>query len=128
MRTATQVTETAQGLNCKVVLEVDSATDVALYRPDSADEPPKRFAFDGAYGMDSNSKAIYEDIAFPLVQSVLEGYNGTVFAYGQTGCGKSFTMEGIADHPEHRGITPRAFEHIFQAVGVQVARCRGVRP
>ena len=53
------------------------------------------------------------------MQSVIEGYNGTVFAYGQTGCGKSFTMEGIADSADHRGITPRAFEHIFQEVAVK---------
>ena len=107
-----------KGLECKPVVEMEG-TDVALYRPDDADEPPKRFTFDGAYGMDSNTKMIYEEIAFPLVQNVREGYNGTIFAYGQTGCGKSFSMEGIADHPEHRGITPRAFEHIFQEVAVQ---------
>ena len=62
---------------------------------------------------------IYEDLAFPLIESVLEGYNGTIFAYGQTGCGKSFTMEGIPDPPEHRGLTPRSFEHIFQEVAVR---------
>jgi kinesin family protein 3/17 len=62
---------------------------------------------------------IYEDMAFPLIESVLEGYNGTIFAYGQTGCGKSFTMEGIPDPPEHRGLTPRSFEHIFQEVAVR---------
>ena len=62
---------------------------------------------------------IYEEMAFPLVEAVLSGFNGTVFAYGQTGCGKSFTMEGIPDPPEHRGITPRSFEHIFQEVTVR---------
>lgn len=62
---------------------------------------------------------IYEEMGFPLVEAVLSGFNGTVFAYGQTGCGKSFTMEGIPDPPEHRGITPRSFEHIFQEVTVR---------
>ena len=38
---------------------------------------------------------------------------------GQTGCGKSFSMEGIHDHPDHRGITPRSFEHVFQEVGLR---------
>ena len=42
-----------------------------------------------------------------LSQSVLEGYNGTVFAYGQTGCGKSFSMQGITDPATQRGIIPR---------------------
>lgn len=111
--------ERERNLNCKVVVMIDSATDVSLLRPDDDSEPPKRFAFDAAYGMDSTTKIIYEDIGFALVQNVLEGYNGTIFAYGQTGCGKSFSMEGIADHPDHRGITPRAFEHIFQEVAVK---------
>ena len=49
-------------------------------------------------------------------QGVLEGYNGTIFAYGQTGCGKSFSMQGIHDPPTQRGIIPRSFEHIFEAI------------
>jgi hypothetical protein len=49
-----------------------------------------------------------------MLQGVLEGYNGTVFAYGQTGCGKSFSMQGIPDPPTQRGIIPRSFEHIFE--------------
>jgi hypothetical protein len=39
-------------------------------------------------------QVIYEKTAFPLVENVVEGYNGTIFAYGQTGCGKTFTMMG----------------------------------
>lgn len=49
-------------------------------------------------------------------QSVTEGYNGTVFAYGQTGCGKSFTMQGVCHPASQKGIIPRAFEHIFEAI------------
>ena len=37
---------------------------------------------------------IFEETAVPIIMSVLEGYNGTIFAYGQTGTGKTFTMEG----------------------------------
>ena len=48
----------------------------------------------------------------------MEGYNGTVFAYGQTGCGKSFTMQGVDSPPAQRGIIPRAFQHIFESVAV----------
>ena len=40
-------------------------------------------------------------------------FKGTVFAYGQTGTGKTFTMEGIRDKPELRGIIPNSFAHIF---------------
>ena len=56
---------------------------------------------------------MYDESAFPLVESVIEGYNGTIFAYGQTGCGKTHTMMGLKDNPEERGIIPNAFEHIF---------------
>ena len=55
---------------------------------------------------------------FSIVQGVLEGYNGTIFAYGQTGCGKSFSMQGITDPATQRGIIPRAFEHIFENIQV----------
>ena len=51
-----------------------------------------------------------------MFQGVLEGYNGTIFAYGQTGCGKSFSMQGINDPATQRGIIPRSFEHIFEAI------------
>ncbi len=53
-----------------------------------------------------------------LVSSVLEGFNGTIFAYGQTGCGKTFTMEGLKEPNEMRGMIPKAFDHIFRQIGL----------
>jgi Tfp pilus assembly pilus retraction ATPase PilT len=49
------------------------------------------------YDWNSNQRSVYDESAFPLVESVLEGYNGTIFAYGQTGCGKTHTMMGLKD-------------------------------
>jgi len=43
----------------------------------------------------------------------MAGYNGTIFAYGQTGCGKTHTMIGLKDDKVEKGIIPNAFEHIF---------------
>jgi kinesin family protein 3/17 len=43
----------------------------------------------------------------------MQGYNGTIFAYGQTGCGKTHTMIGLKDDKSEKGIIPNAFEHIF---------------
>lgn len=57
-------------------------------------EPPKAFTFDQVFDWNSTQEQVYEDAAKPIVISVLEGYNGTVFAYGQTGTGKTHTMEG----------------------------------
>jgi len=48
-----------------------------------------------------------------LVESVIKGYNGTIFAYGQTGCGKTHTMLGVPEDPNLRGIIPNCFAHIF---------------
>jgi hypothetical protein len=46
----------------------------------------------------------------------MQGYNGTIFAYGQTGTGKTFTMEGVADKAELKGIIPRSIEWIFNSI------------
>ena len=69
--------------------------------------------------MESKQESVYNETAFPIVESVLEGYNGTIFAYGQTGTGKTFTMEGKLgpdDDETLKGITPRAFNHVFQNI------------
>ena len=59
---------------------------------------------------------MFETTAQPIVDSVLQGYNGTVFAYGQTGTGKTHTMEGQWDPPEMRGVIPRTFCRIFERI------------
>jgi kinesin family protein 3/17 len=46
----------------------------------------------------------------------LEGYNGTIFAYGQTGTGKTHTMSGLENNEDEKGIMPRAFEDIFKNI------------
>ena len=46
-----------------------------------------------------------------------QGFNGTIFAYGQTGAGKSWTMEG-GNKPEEEGMMPRAFRHIIDKIGL----------
>ena len=48
--------------------------------------------------------------------SVLEGFNGTIFAYGQTGAGKTHSMEGKMEPASERGIMPNAFKHIFDTI------------
>lgn len=75
----------------------------------------------------STQQNVYDETVRPLVASVLEGYNGCVFAYGQTGTGKTFTMEGIVGEKENEGIIPRAFEqiwcHINRTTGVEFLVC-----
>ncbi|XP_025208957.1 osmotic avoidance abnormal protein 3 isoform X2 [Melanaphis sacchari] len=108
-----------RALNSKNVVFIDSEKcTCSIVNPTDGSAPPKTFTFDGVYGPDSNTEQIYNDIAYPFVEGILEGYNCTVFAYGQTGCGKSFSMQGVDSPPNQRGIIPRAFEHVFEAISV----------
>ncbi|XP_071040217.1 kinesin-like protein KIF3A isoform X2 [Parasteatoda tepidariorum] len=87
---------------------------VTLSHPHASEyDPPKTFTFDTVFGTDSTQLDVYNLAARPIVDNVLEGYNGTIFAYGQTGTGKTFTMEGNRDIPEQKGIIPNSFAHIF---------------
>ena len=96
--------------NSTLCVEVDSANNTVSV---SNKKSIKTFPFDYVYGMDSTQREVYDQVAFPIVDSIFQGYNGTVFAYGQTGCGKTFTMMGIVDDPNLKGIIPNAFSHIF---------------
>ena len=60
---------------------------------------------------------MYERIGRPVVSDVLKGFNGTIFAYGQTGTGKTYTM-GILDFVDnkHAGIIPRALAQVFETL------------
>lgn len=56
-----------------------------VLRKPGEDSFQKSFAYDSVYGQQTAQSTIYEQTVFPLVESVVEGYNGTIFAYGQTG-------------------------------------------
>ncbi|XP_035534187.1 kinesin-like protein KIF3C isoform X2 [Morone saxatilis] len=76
-------------------------------------EPQKTFTFDAVYDANSKQRDLYDESVRPLIDSVLAGINGTIFAYGQTGTGKTYTMQGAWMDPEKRGVIPNAFDHIF---------------
>jgi DNA replication protein DnaC len=81
-------------LDCETVVSVDAKQhQINLFKPGTK-EDPKSFTFDNVFDANSLQSYIYEETAFSLVDSVIEGYNGTIFAYGQTGCGKTHTMMG----------------------------------
>ncbi|XP_037100261.1 kinesin-like protein KIF3C [Syngnathus acus] len=79
----------------------------------SHSEPQKTFTFDAVYDASSKQRDLYDESVRPLIDSVLAGFNGTIFAYGQTGTGKTYTMQGMWLDPEKRGVIPNAFDHIF---------------
>jgi len=86
----------------------------------------KTFTLDKVFGPDSRQSDIYDEIVQPLVEEVIMGYNCTIFAYGQTGTGKTYTMEGnnweeetpIDENPE-AGIIPRVLHYLFDLLDRQ---------
>uniref|UniRef100_A0AC35TQG5 Kinesin motor domain-containing protein n=1 Tax=Rhabditophanes sp. KR3021 TaxID=114890 RepID=A0AC35TQG5_9BILA len=73
----------------------------------------KTYNFDRVFDPSCTQEAVYLGSAYHIVRDVLSGYNGTVFAYGQTSSGKTHTMEGIIDNREMQGIIPRIINDIF---------------
>ncbi|XP_037049564.1 osmotic avoidance abnormal protein 3 isoform X2 [Bradysia coprophila] len=112
-------------MKCKTIVQIEDCA-VHLENPADKSSPPKTFTYDSSYDSNSSTEAIYNDICYSLVENVLEGYNGTIFAYGQTGCGKSHTMQGpeiALDNKDkrvlaQRGLISRSFDHIFEAISV----------
>ncbi|OQD72574.1 hypothetical protein PENDEC_c020G04656 [Penicillium decumbens] len=75
------------------------------------------FTFDRVFPMDTAQDDIFNFSVRPTVDDILNGYNGTVFAYGQTGAGKSYTMMGSdIDDDVGKGVIPRIVEQIFASI------------
>ncbi|XP_045426249.1 centromere-associated protein E isoform X4 [Pipistrellus kuhlii] len=81
----------------------------AIYQVDGS----KSFNFDRVFDSNETTKDVYEEIAVPIIDSAIQGYNGTIFAYGQTASGKTYTMMGSGDY---LGVIPRAIHDIFQKI------------
>jgi len=73
------------------------------------------FTFDDVL-YNTSQEGVYEVAAADVVEKVLQGYNGTVMAYGQTGAGKTYTIVGENGSYDTRGIIPRAAQHIFREI------------
>lgn len=80
------------------------------------DDGSHSFSFDRVFGPDSEQLEVFEYTAVPLISDVLQGYNATIFAYGQTGTGKTHTMEGDIRDSTKKGIIPRSVEALFEGV------------
>ncbi|XP_048366683.1 kinesin-1 heavy chain [Sphaerodactylus townsendi] len=76
----------------------------------------KPYAFDRVFQSHTSQEQVYNDCAKKIVKDVLEGYNGTIFAYGQTSSGKTHTMEGKLHDPDGMGIIPRIVQDIFNYI------------
>lgn len=112
-------------LNCSVSVRVRPLSEVeaekgAAWRIEgNTIQPAGRDAADGGYSLDNvfdsswSTEAVYQHTTKDLVKKVVGGFNGTVFAYGQTSSGKTHTMRGTASDP---GIVPLAVQDIFNHI------------
>lgn len=72
-----------------------------------------KFVFDNVCGQSATNKDVFETTIKDMLAGLMEGYNCSVFAYGATGAGKTFTMIGNSEHP---GITYLTMEHLFYTI------------
>lgn len=82
-------------------------------------EGESTFAFDRVYYQGSEQVDVYEFLAQPIVQDAFNGINGTIITYGQTGAGKTYSMEGtnILDcHGQNKGLLPRVVDGLFHCL------------
>ncbi|XP_077369748.1 centromere-associated protein E isoform X3 [Festucalex cinctus] len=97
----------------KEPVQVFWKTDKKLIHQIDDGSSTKSFTFDRVFTAEETTNQVYQDIAKPLVVSTVEGYNGTIFAYGQTSSGKTFTMMGNDHVP---GIIPLAVDDVFETI------------
>ena len=71
------------------------------------------FNFDRIFPPTTSQEEVYNSVVSEIIDSVIDGYNGTVLAYGQTSSGKTHTMQGVIGDPINMGIIPRMVEHVF---------------
>jgi len=95
-------------------IETDSSRWNILRTSGTPTHKNKIFRFDHVFGKHSTQPEVYNNTGSPIVESVLNGYNGTIFAYGATGSGKTYTMVG---EDGALGIMVRTLNSIFQKIG-----------
>ena len=83
---------------------------------DGAGVDGRAWAFDSVYNNSFAQKDVYLQSIHPVVETVLQGYNATIFAYGQSGTGKTYSMCGNLTKPSEYGIIPHALDHIFSTI------------
>merc|ERR1712172_218212 len=71
------------------------------------------FRLDGMFH-NSSQDQVFETVGADVITSALDGYNGTLMCYGQTGAGKTFTMTGATESYKQRGLIPRSLSQLFK--------------
>lgn len=94
--------------------------DNVCKRPQSrySQAPPSshQFKFSRVFDQAASQEEVFEHVARHMIDSFLGGYNGTIFAYGQTSSGKTYTIEGSSRSYAERGLIPRTISYVFEDV------------
>ena len=98
------------------VITMDERLKTASIKDPREENNVRQFTYDAVFNPDCTQQKIYETSTFPILEAVFSGYNGTVFAYGQTGCGKTHTMMGEINSETGKGIIPRTFNHMLSVI------------
>ncbi|XP_072333991.1 kinesin-like protein KIF1B isoform X15 [Scyliorhinus torazame] len=110
------------GKDSKCIIQMQGSS-TSIINPKNPKESPKSFSFDYSYWSHTSPEdpdfasqsQVYNDIGKEMLQHSFEGYNVCIFAYGQTGAGKSYTMMGKQDK-DHQGIIPQLCEDLFEKI------------
>ncbi|KAK9878992.1 hypothetical protein WA026_003811 [Henosepilachna vigintioctopunctata] len=105
----------------KGTIEIDKENDSIRLNNNEYREYEKYFRFHGVFSEESSQMQVYQLVAAPIVDTVLNGFNGTILAYGQTGSGKTYTMVGDHSSEELQGIIPNSFTQIFGKISTSAA-------
>jgi hypothetical protein len=96
-----------------VVSSSTKDSTVTVIRGSGARQSRTAFKVDNVFGSFATQEEVFDQTMPPIIKDVMRGFESTVFAYGQTGTGKTFTMEGDVDDEANMGIIPRAASKIF---------------
>lgn len=110
--------ETKRG--CGSVINIKDNT-VSIKAKNAKESEAKSFTFDHCYFTDTTQTQVFNDLGKNVVYQGLDGYNGTIFAYGQSGSGKTHTMMGS---PEDKGIIPLISSEIFRALEAKLENAK----
>ncbi|XP_055900486.1 kinesin-like protein KIF15 [Biomphalaria glabrata] len=101
------------------VLDVNTADNAIILH---TKPEPTIFTYDNVADADTTQEAVFSLVGKKIIEDCLNGYNGSILAYGKTGSGKSFTMFGPSENLESsqlRGVIPRSLEYLFSVIAHQ---------
>mmetsp|Transcript_31918 Transcript_31918/g.58039 ORF Transcript_31918/g.58039 Transcript_31918/m.58039 type:complete len:167 (+) Transcript_31918:128-628(+) len=113
-----RIERTPQVITCNEYLR-----EATLYQTVAAKQMTRTFKFDKVFGSETNQERLFQQAIVPIVQEVLDGFNCTIFAYGQTGTGKAYAMGGGPHESDdgrslsaQAGVIPRPIKQTFGTI------------